>query len=158
MPPTFLPYDHIRISLNRNRVWVSGLIKDNLDVIMIRKHQLACRVRNAEAELLIPFDHAPLGLAIDAGISLQSAYLDAGSNDLLRNTPTTKLGPHGQPLKLGEICEVANAQSGNGLVADIAEQMRSREIVSVEFLAIGAPLFTDKYRTANSHHAHEVFN
>ena len=102
-----------------------GLIKDNFDEIVVRKGDVACCVGNAEPELTIPFDHAPLGLAVDAGVSLQSAKLDAGLDHALRKTPAAKLGAHGQPLKLGEIREAANAQRGSGLMPDITEQVRS---------------------------------
>ena len=77
-------------------------------------------------------------------------------DDPMRKPPTAKLGAHRQPLNLREIREIANAQRGGGLMPDIAEQMRSREIVAVELLAIGAPLLPDEYRAANSHHPHEV--
>ena len=82
---------------------MSGLIEDDLDEIVIGENDVARCVRNVEPELTIPFDHAPLGLAVDAGVSLQPANLDAGLDDLLRKPPPAKLGSHRQPLKLREI-------------------------------------------------------
>src|SRR5262245_47294472 len=131
MPASFRPNDDIRILPEGDRFRIARRLHHHLDIVEIGEHQLVPAFEDLEAESA-PEIHQPLlRMAVKPLISLGPAQLDCRAHELEREARVAKLLAYRQPLDLGEIREVANADAARRLVADVTEQVRAREIVAV---------------------------
>ena len=95
-------------------------------------------------------------MTVEPPIAFDPAELDCRAHHLERQARVPKFLANGEALDLGEIGEEADAQTARRLIADVAEQMRRREIVSVEFLFIRTFLLADIDRASQTRDPHEI--
>src|ERR1700730_7920740 len=132
--------------------------QDHLHIIEIRENQLLAALECFEAALRPKFHQALLRVYVEALIAFHFAKLDTGPHEMRRQTRTAEFLSNRESLDLGEIGEITNAHAAGGLVADVTEKMRRREVVTVEFLLVRTLLLGDVNGGTNRHYPHKVFD
>src|SRR6202012_6290617 len=109
---------------------------NHLHIVEIGKDQIPAAFKQMKAEPAPESAQPLLRMTIKAPVSLHLTKLDGSANELKRQACGAKLLAHRETLDFGEIREIANPDATGRLAADIADQVRRRHVVAVEFLVI----------------------
>src|SRR5688572_29163191 len=156
MPASFRPDDHIGIGADSDGIVVTIQLGDHLDIVKVGENQILATLKQFESETAPKIDQALLGVTIETPVAFYLAKLDSGAHHLERQARVAVFLANGQALDLGEIGEETEAQTARRLIADIAEQVRRRQIVTVELLLIRTFLLADIDGASQAGDAHEI--
>jgi hypothetical protein len=157
MPAALRPNDHVGVPADADGLGMAIDLGDHFHIVEVREHELLAAFEHPEAETAPEIDQPLLRVAIKAAIPLLPAQLDRGSHHLKRQTRVAEFLANGEAFDLGEIGEIADAQAACGFIPDIADLVRRREIVAVEFLFVRTFLLADIDGAPQARDPHEIF-
>src|ERR1044072_2966342 len=156
MPAAFGPDHDVRIDADRNRLRVWRHVERHFDIVEIGEYELTATLEWFEAEAAPEIQQALLRVTVDFAVTFGAAELDARAHHFEGKPCFPEFMSDGKALHFDEVGEIANAQTCGRLVSDIADEMRGRKIVAVEFFVVRTLLLGHVDRAADRHDAHHV--
>src|SRR5450755_3075654 len=134
IPKTFRPDDDVGVVAKAYALGVLVGFQLDLGIVEIRKFEVARAFHAGETTLFPKFEVSLLGVRVEHAITLPAAEFDGGIDNLAGQPGVAAFVENRKPLKLGEIGEIPDPQTPDGLLAFVTNQMRRRKIVAVELL------------------------
>src|SRR5665213_4383283 len=156
MPPAFGPDHFVRVHPDSDGVGMRLNLRDHFHIVEIGEDKLSPARKKMEAEPAPKIDQTFLRMAVEPAIPLHPAKLDRRMHQLKRQSCRAELFAHRQPLDLGEVGEITDADAAGGFLADIADQMRCRHVIPIEFFLVWAFLLADIDRASEADDPHQI--
>src|SRR5215210_5012037 len=157
MPATLGADHHVWIVPQGNRMRMRCHVEHELEVVEVRKDKFTAVLERTKAQTIKKILKTFLRVSVYPAVPLCAAEFDCGFRNLERETRFAEFSPNGQALNLCKTRKITNSQTCCRLPSSIADQMRCRKIVTIEFFVIWTFLLRHIDGAADRRHSHDIF-